>query len=465
MTGQTNPEEFSRISKLFVDKDQEDPDRSLVRRRRQRVTLACGSGIEHSFTLQLALLTAANIANRCFPGGVRIDIDERGIGSRLLICPTADETLGRALASLLGHRALRIRTPSRVGDHTILFGDAPAVDQSLRVTFDGWIAKTGPAATVSRLPEREFCTLVGVLAGALAVSEIFLSFGQVSVEAGHRPVSLSLWRPDLETDNPAALGVPVEFLPTQLWALGLGHLGQAYLWALGTLPYLERESTQIILNDFDKVAAANVETGLLLGNEHVGSYKTRVCSKWLEQRGFKTRLVERRFGPDFRCELREPRLALCGFDSNIARQSLESAQFHRVVECGLGGTASNFDTISLHTLPNPRTASDLWPADDDLENRAQQIARENRAYGQLIKGKDAECGRVQLAGKAVAVPFVGAVAASFVVAEVLRLLHGGPNFTSLKLRLASPGSGSISETKNYQAGDIGAIPYGRVRIL
>lgn len=463
MANQTNPDEFSRISKLFVDTDQEHPDRSLVRRRRQQVTLACGSELAHSFTLQLALLTAANIADRCFPGAVRIDIDERQINSPLLVCPTADQTLGRALASLVGHRALRIRTPSRVGDHTILFGDAAAVDHSLRVTFDGWIAKTGPAAAVSRLPEREFCTLVGVLAGALAVSEIFLSFAQVSVEAGHRPVSLSLWRPDLDTNNPDALGVPVEFLPTQLWVLGLGHLGQAYLWALGTLPYLERESTQIVLNDFDKVVPANIETGLLLGKSNVDTYKTRACSKWLERRGFNTRLVERRFGPDFRCDSMEPHLALCGFDSNVARQSLESAEFIRVVECGLGGAAHNFDTINLHTLPNPRTGGDLWPADDDLENRAEQIARENRAYGQLIKGKDAECGRVQLAGKAVAVPFVGAVAASFVIAEVLRLLHGGPKRTQLKLRLATPICDSVSVTENYEASDTGAIPYGRAR--
>jgi hypothetical protein len=158
----------------------------------------------------------------------------------------------------------------------------------------------------------------------------------------------------------------------------LGHLGQAYLWAMGTLPYLERESTQIILNDFDKVAPANIETGLLLGTGHVGSYKTRACSNWLERRGFNTRLIERRFGPDFLCDSTEPRLALCGFDSNIARQSLESAKFDRVVECGLGGAAHNFDTINLHTLPNPRTVSDLWPVDNDCGNRAQQIARENR---------------------------------------------------------------------------------------
>jgi hypothetical protein len=46
-----------------------------------------------------------------------------------------------------------------------------------------------------------------------------------------------------------------------------------------------------------------------------------------------------------------------------------------------------------------------------------------------------ECGRFELAGKSVAVPFVGAAAASFVVAEVLRLAHGGPGFTDIKLSL------------------------------
>jgi hypothetical protein len=63
----------------------------------------------------------------------------------------------------------------------------------------------------------------------------------------------------------------------------------------------------------------------------------------------------------------------------------------------------------------------------------------------------------------VAVPFVGAVAASFVIAEVLRLLHGGPKRTQLKLRLATPICDSVSVTENYEASDTGAIPYGRAR--
>jgi hypothetical protein len=37
-----------------------------------------------------------------------------------------------------------------------------------------------------------------------------------------------------------------------------------------------------------------------------------------------------------------------------------------------------------------------------------------------------QCGVTLLAGKAVGAPFVGAAAATLAIAEVLRLLHGGP---------------------------------------
>ena len=37
-----------------------------------------------------------------------------------------------------------------------------------------------------------------------------------------------------------------------------------------------------------------------------------------------------------------------------------------------------------------------------------------------------QCGRAELAGKSVAVPIVGAAAATLVVAEAIKFLHGGP---------------------------------------
>jgi len=413
-----------------------------------------------SHTLQLALLTAAKVANCCFPGAIRVQIDQHTAVAPLVVLPSVNRSIGRALAAVVGHRAIRDKWPQDEAQK-ILFGNVSGPDDALRVTFDGWTAKTGPTALVPRLPEREFCTLIGVLAGAMAVSEAFLSFAQVAIDASHRPVALSLWRPDLDAADPDALGVPVEFLPTQIWILGLGHLGQAYLWALATLPYLNYQSTNIILNDFDKIEPANVETGILLKKASIGKFKTRVCSSWLESVGFNTTVIERKFGLDFRCDRGEPQLALCGFDSNETRRALYTARFGMVVDCGLGGLAENFETLNVQTLPSARTIDDLWPIDPSGAANAQHIAGSSRTYGEL--GNDDECGRVQLAGKAVAVPFVGAIAASYVVAEVLRVLHGAPAHSRLKLRLATPQELFVLE--NRIPAPLGVLAYSNTRTV
>src|SRR5947207_14619400 len=112
-----------------------------------------------------------------------------------------------------------------------------ATPSAIRVTFDGWVASIGPVRILDRLPEREYCSLSGVLGAALAVSELFLSFADIHVEAARRRIAVSLWRPDADAGEPETLGVPVEFLPKALWVLGLGHLGNAYLWSLASLPY------------------------------------------------------------------------------------------------------------------------------------------------------------------------------------------------------------------------------------
>ncbi len=51
---------------------------------------------------------------------------------------------------------------------------------------------------------------------------------------------------------------------------------------------------------------------------------------------------------------------------------LATARFERIVESGLGGTADNFDTISLHTFPNPRSPAELWPDLNQEENEKQR---------------------------------------------------------------------------------------------
>lgn len=459
--GDTSGPRLSRISKLFVDRDDLPLGEALVRRQAHRITLFCGSDVAASYTLQLAVLTAASVATRCFPGAVRVALDDRLAAARLLIWPSQRLTFAQALESIVGASGLTNSVPD-AGGSAVIFGDAADPPGALRVTFDGWIAATGPAAVVNRLPEREFCALSGVLAASLAVSEIFMSFAEVSIEATRRPIALSLWRPGADVRDASAQGVPVQFLPKELWALGLGHLGNAYLWTLAALPYKDPGEVEVFLTDFDRVEPENTDTGVLFTTDVRGRYKTRVCSTWLEERGFRTRLVERRFDARFRRGGDEPGLAFCGFDSNPARRGLATAEFVRVIDSGLGGTADNFDTISMHGLPNARSAAELWPDPSPEEQHAdilrrESVARKSAAYA----GLGDECGRFDLAGKSVAVPFVGTAAASFVLAEALRLYHDGPAYADLKLRLATPGELTANATGVYSVQDVAQLPYAQ----
>jgi len=202
-----------------------------------------------------------------------------------------------------------------------------------------------------------------------------------------------------------------------------------------------------------------------------GQLKTRICSKWMEERGFRTRLVERPFDSNFRCRTEPlqtaPGLALCGFDSNPARRDLATAGFARVMESGLGGDKDNFETISFHTLPNPRTAEELWPdltpaQETRRREKLERLARENPAYAQLAND---ECGRAELAGKSVAVPFVGATAATIVLAESIRLLHDGPAYTDIKLALTDFGNRFAETRRNYTAQDSAGIKFGDASMI
>jgi len=49
----------------------------------------------------------------------------------------------------------------------------------------------------------------------------------------HQPAGLAFFKRWIDADpsEPA-----LSLLPSQLWLIGLGHFGQAYLWALGLLP-------------------------------------------------------------------------------------------------------------------------------------------------------------------------------------------------------------------------------------
>jgi len=318
-------------------------------------------------------------------------------------------------------------------------GGAPCARRApfhVRAVFGGWRggivpapADTGPAST-------SVMALAPMLAAALAVNEAFLYVSGHAGVAGQRVVGPSLWNPAPNCDWLADTGTePVlSLLPARLWLIGLGHLGQAYLWALGLLPFSRPRDLSLVLQDVDIITPSTESTSILTDVTLINIKKTRAMAAWAERRGFTTAIQERLFDASFRRQDDEPAVALCGIDNGAGRQALDQVGFDFVVEAGLGQGHRDFRAARLHTLPASRSASQIWrgaQTDDEVKDRP--------AYkGMLTSGALDRCGVTLLAGKAVGAPFVGAAAATLVLSEVLRLLHGGAVHELIDLDLKAP---------------------------
>ena len=371
---------------------------------------------------QIAVLTLVALARRVFLGGVDVHGDlDHDLKAPL---PLKVRTLGDAIVSLGGtvaHGTVDLGFPMiNVG-----WTDAHERHGSFHVCalFSGWRGGIVPCGFSSTPEESPVMPLSPMLAAALAVNEAFLHIRGETPEAGRRAVGLSLWNPSTDVSwlDAASSEPEVELLPSRLWMLGLGHLGQAYLWALGILPYSERQPLELVLQDMDIITKSTESTSILSDTSSVGLMKTRAMAAWAERRGFVARIQERRFTDLFRREGDEPNTVLCGLDNALGRRALDGAGFDLVVEAGLGRGAKDFRTLRLHTLPSTRASADIW-----REGQAELPPVERPAYTELqLKGLLDKCGITLLAGKAVGAPFVGATAATLVVAELLRHLHEG----------------------------------------
>jgi hypothetical protein len=247
--------------------------------------------------------------------------------------------------------------------------------------------------------------------------------------AARRAAGLSLWNPGADWLAKDAGEPPLAYLPSSLWLIGLGNLGQALAWLLAGLPYADRAKVDLTLQDYDRIAESNDSTSLLSSLALVGVKKTRAVSRWLEAAGFNTALEERRFGPWTIRGPHDPAVALCGVDNAPTRADLGSAKFELVVEAGLGAGPGGFRNFSIHTFPSSRRPDQIWPRETD--GRTHDVSS-MPAYKALSKSGLDTCGLVQLASRTVGVPFVGLIAAALALSELLRRLHGaeGMEFAS-----------------------------------
>lgn len=379
-----------------------------------RMQIVAGPDVVDSAVLQAALLTAVNCSARCMLGGVTV------VGAQGRLRVTLPPFTGVAEAVVgLGACVADVADPAVP---TVVIGDvgAQGIERlAVRTTFAHWCGGIVPFASGVRLAETGSFTPAGVLAGAIAVAEIFQRVRGGMPMACRRAAGLDLW--DFRRDwLRGSEAVGTDRLPSSVWIIGMGNLGQAYLWTLGLLPY-GGEAAELVMQDMDVLAPSNLSTSLLTFRDMMRRKKTRALADWADARGFRTSIVERPFAADFRVGGREPPVALVGVDNALARQSVEDVGFARVIEAGLGRGPQDFLGIDLHTFPASKHARDIW---SDTSPSDPQLSQP--AYRAMIEATGDRCGIVRLAGRSIGAPFVGAAAASMVVAELVRLSRGGP---------------------------------------
>lgn len=416
--------------------------------RSYRLGVRAGPEVNDSAEHQAALLTIVNIARRALLGGVFV---EGNLETPLRVALPGHNNLAAAVQASGGQ--LVGEFPSTMPTLTVGTVGAASDEHEicLAVTFSGWRGGVVPRSETAPVGTKQAITPAAILAGAMAVSEVFQHL-RGNPMAGRRPLGLSLWSPESRDWRNAPDG-PLEIvLPSRLWLIGLGHLGQAYLWVLGLLPYQTPAKVTLYLQDFDRLAESNDSTSLLTDGGLIGQLKTRAMAQWAEARGFETRIIERAFPGGIKVMENEPRLALGGVDNPQARACYEDAGFDWIVEGGLGSGPTEYLALRLHTFPATTTARKKW---GDVGGNRQPVTNAAAYQDLLAQGMD-DCGLVRLATRSVGAPFVGTAAASLVVAEVLRFLNGGARTEVIDMTLRDPDSRSVvpatRELKGFNPG-------------
>ena len=418
MTSTFDASNLHRTAKLFLDNGRAATvEEALAILETFGLTIFISPELAMTANGQIALLTLVNLTRRTFLGGVEV-VDCPAVPLQTALSLAGDL---KAAVIELGGAIVDVATGSRPW---VVIGGA-ATDQNAPVVFnlawDGWRAGVLVGKTpVTTSPNA--VALTPALAAAVCASELFSYFAADDPLAGRRDAGLSLWRPGQDWTRADPTEPDLSFLPSRLWLIGLGNLGQAYAWLIACLPYADRQLVELMLQDFDLMAESNDSTSLLATRAAIGKRKTRWVANWLDQRGFTTLIEERRFGAWTHRQLDEPAAALCGVDNGRARADLDAAGFDLVVESGLGAGTQSFRSLAMHCLPGPRSSTAIWGQPAATAPDVSMMP----AYEELAAGGMDKCGLAQLASRTIGVPFVGLIAGALVISELLRRLHGGP---------------------------------------
>lgn len=415
----------SRVSKALTDAGRADSHREAEAILDDvRVCISVDVAAAQTPAGQAAALTAAVTAYKCFG---RVTLATTAGDVPLLAKLPIGRTLGEA-AKALGAAVTHSPPPDMT--HMVLVGDRRAVEGWwVQCWWDRWLSGLRTHALAPLGDSR--LTLSGVFAGALAVRQVF---AQVRARQSRpRDVTISLWEPWRETD--LSDSGPRSFtLPNKLWLLGMGHLGQAFVWNLVLLPY--QGARTIVLQDDQRIGEENEPTSLLVTADDLDKRKVRVANRWLEAAGWTTTLIERRHYGDIQFRPEDPPYLIAGLDRLPPRLKMARVGFPYMIDAGIGQGPHDFEGIQVRVIPkDAQDPESLWSHATSAPIRDRLLA--TPAY-QAAEEEIGECGKIMLADAPVSVPFVGAATGAVTIAQLIRLGCRKPAATVLQIELGAP---------------------------
>ena len=397
---------------------------------------------------QAAVLTAVATARKCF-GRVVLVIE----GDATLLSPLPlGNTLGCAARSL-GAQLLRRAPPGTT--HSIRIGDVYGIGWTVRCWWDRWLAGTRATDGEGSGEGSGDCrvALAGVFAAAVAIRQVFACV-LANRTIRTRDVTVDLWEPWTAADH-RRTGPDKFDVPDRLWFLGLGHLGQGFVWNLCLLGVRDGRA---VAQDDQTIGAENEATSLLVLPNDLRSKKARVAARWLESCGWQTDIIERRHHGDIAVTQEDPPYLLCGLDSLQPRLTMARQGFEYMIDAGLGHGANDFEGIQIRTVAKGQPIDGLW----DENARTQHDApftklMENEAYTEL-ETRIGSCGIVSFAEASTAVPFVGAATGALVITQAIRLASLQPSTLFLHMELGAPEMTTNAGTIPGPTINFGSIP-------
>jgi tRNA A37 threonylcarbamoyladenosine dehydratase len=316
-------------------------------------------------------------------------------------------------------------------DIKILFGKECYDSHCIEIVSSGWrggVNFFGNDRII--LPDDNTFPLGSILASSIALYYAFCKAYNFSKRTDEN-IGLSLWNLSQESnwyddksDGPAVLN-----MPRTVWNLGLGHLGQAYIWTLASFNIESKNKIQFLLQDSDIVEEENLGSQILCTKNDISKYKTRPCMQFIEEMGFRTQIIEKRFelNDDKQEWMGNYPLLLNGVDNVETRKSISNKNIKLYLDGATNGSTELFDSFTMNNVFFRNEILDkIWSLTDD----GKFILHKN-LYERYEK--EAQCGFLSNIG--ISTPFVGLFSAAIIISELLRSLNQGKRYSIISVQM------------------------------